>query len=88
MIEDNIFDSHNQGIHLEIKNNECLLCTSRNNLELSDLDTLNVYTHIKELIRSNSHYSLSGKFAFQLVTNLEKNLRYKLFDEAMIQYGK
>ena len=85
---DNIFDSHNQGQHLETKNTECLLCTSRDNLDLSDLDTLNVYIHIKELIRSSTHSSPAGKFAFQLVTNLEKNLRYKIFDEAMIQYGK
>ena len=80
MIE-NIFDDHESGNHLDTKNTECLLCISRNNLELSEIDTLHIYTHIKESIRLHAYSAQSVKIAFQLVHNLEVNLRRKLLRE-------
>ena len=80
--EENIFVDHNAGNHIDSFHDTCIMCLAKQDLsDLSEFDTLQIYTHIRELLRYNAQYTPAVQFAFQLITNLEKNLRRKLLSE-------
>jgi len=85
---ENIFVDHNAGSHIDSYHDDCIMCLAKQDTaDLSEFDTLQVYTHIRELLRLNAQYTPSVQFAFQLITNLEKNLRRKLLSEVKTIYG-
>lgn len=79
-----LFDSHDKGNHLQEKQDDCLLCTSRHMINPSDLEILDIYTHVKDLLLwPTEKFSPSINYAYQLMTNLDVSLREKLFDEVV-----
>jgi len=90
MISDKIklFDSHDTGNHLQEKQDDCVLCTSRHMINPSDSDILEIYRGIKDLLLNSQMMPLSSqrrviRHAYQLVANLDVSLREKLFDEVV-----
>ena len=87
MISDKIklFDSHDMGNHLQEKQDDCLLCTSRHMINPSDLEILEVYTNVKDLLLcpSTEKFSTFVSYAYQLMSNLDVSLREKVFNEVL-----
>ena len=80
-----LFESHNDGKHLQERQENCLLCTSRHMINPSDVEILEVYTNVKDLLLcpTTEKFSIFVSYAYQLMSNLDISLREKVFDEVL-----
>jgi len=80
-----LFKSHNDGNHLQERQEDCLLCTSRHMINPSDVEILEVYTNVKDLLLcpTTEKFSTFVSYAYQLMSNLDVSLREKVFDEVL-----